>query len=232
MVYDEDSVTWSFVHNEYANDFNSVDDDMSTVVPDLEARDSANRNPYRTYLHRQFQPGDEINMNAQELRHFARRRQELAISEANEEARRRARDTECNWSTNSLAGSEGGHTVEYEMRIDWDREALDHHRGFVYKADHFTWTHRCGEHNCSWHWVSPTEVTVCQRCNSRYIYKYGIFNCTHRLVSDWWLDSPCDAWFYFCTVCKGFYSRKTHCCDRGCLDVYALKRDRLTRFQF
>ena len=92
--------------------------------------------------------------------------------------------------------------------------------------------HRCGEHNCSWHWVSPTEVTVCQRCNSRYIYKYGIFNCTHRLVSDWWLDPPCDAWFYFCTVCKGFYSRKTHCCDRGCLDVYALKRDRLTRSRF
>ena len=53
-VYDEDSVTLCSVHSEYADDLNSVDDDMSTVVPDLEARDSANRNPYRTYLHRQF----------------------------------------------------------------------------------------------------------------------------------------------------------------------------------
>ena len=61
-------------------------------------------------------------------------------------------DTESNWSTNSNAGGNDEMLrFDYPMRSMTEQsEDLDHHRGFEYEADHFTWTHKCGQRNCTW----------------------------------------------------------------------------------
>ena len=73
------------------------------------------------------------------------------------EARRREVDTESNWSTNAVVGRPGWN---WEYVQPWD-EAVEHDRwsGLEYRADHFTWTHKCDDRIiCRWSFVSQHEI--------------------------------------------------------------------------
>ena len=139
-------------------------------------------------------------MSSRELHEEALRRQAASIVASNEEARRRVWDTEDRWSTASVSGGDRGNLrLDYPMRdATAESENLDHHRDFVYKADHFIWTFKCHSHNCNWQLASQTETNYCQKCNSGGLYKYLTFTSTWRLVSEWYARSRCDQWFYLC----------------------------------
>ena len=149
------------------------------------------------------------------------------MSTANVEFRRRARDTESNWSTNAECPPHGNARV-YELNPRQDVHESTRWSGFDCKADHFTWTHRCDERTCSWSFVAQHDVHSCQACNSRWLSKYPTFNSSWKLVSQWYFTTPCDLWYRFCTQCKEFTDRQIHC-NRECVDVCALKMDRQSR---
>ena len=175
----------------------------------------SNRESAITFLHRNWVAGAAIDLNSRRLREVAFSRQETSMRTTNEEARRRARDTDPdNWSNAADPGGNDRHPWVDDLEVD-------HWEGFVYKADHFTWTHKCGQRNCKWQCVSQTEVNYCQKCHSSNMFKYPTFKCSWRVVS---------SWFYFCSACSKFSDRSIHC-ERECVDVYALKRDRQSRFR-
>ena len=145
----------------------------------------------------------------------------------NEEARRRARDTDSNWSTNTEYPLHGSHWVD-ELNPWEDDLGRDNWSGFVYKADQFTWKHKRSEPTCRWNFVGQTGFNRCLECGSRYVLKYPTFNSSCSLVSKLYMTTPCHHWFYFCTHCREFTDRKIHC-NRECVDVYALKMDRQSR---
>ena len=179
-----------------------------------------------------------------EVRMWGRIMQQNAEHEARYqyvEARRRQIDTESKWSTNAVVNEEGvppsrnwayqnwAHVLNAPSET-WD-EARERDRwcGLDYKAQHFTWTHKCfGRRNCSWSTVSQNEISYCGRCLSQWIRKYPTFNSTWRTISNWYFTSPCDRWYFFCTRCKEFSSDQSHC-GHECVDVRALKNDHGTR---
>ena len=143
------------------------------------------------------------------------------------EARRREVDTESNWSTNAVVGRPGWN---WEYVQPWD-EAVEHDRwsGLEYRADHFTWTHKCDDRIfCRLSFVSQHEIQRCGKCSSRSISKYPTFNSSWMIVSQWYFTTPCDRWFFFCTRCREFTNQWTHC-NEECIDVLALKVDRRSR---
>ena len=165
-------------------------------------------------------------MTSRELHEESLRRHSAHIVAANEETRRRMWDAENRWSTTSQAGGTRGFIREdYQMKLATAvNEDLDHHPDFVYKAHHFIWTFKCSMAYCNWQMASHTEMHRCQQCNATDPYKYLTFNSTWRQVSEWYVRSPCDQWFFFCSQCKQFLTR-SRCCGCECVDVYALKRD-------
>ena len=157
------------------------------------------------------------------------------------ESQRRDLDTASNWSTNAIVDQaivtpsrnwayQNWAPVFSSPEETWD-EARERDRwsGLDYKAQHFTWTHKCvGRDDCSWSTVSQHEVSYCGRCLSQWIRKYPTFNSTWRTTSSWYFNSPCDKRYFFCTRCKEFSSDHIHC-GHVCVDVLALKDDHSSR---
>ena len=157
------------------------------------------------------------------------------------ESQRRDLDTASNWSTNAIVDQaivtpsrnwayQNWAPVFSSPEETWD-EARERDRwsGLDYKAQHFTWTHKCyGRSNCKWFTVSQNEITYCGRCFSQWIRKYPTFNSSWRTISNYYFTTPCYEWYRFCTHCKEFTDEYEHC-GQECMDVLALKRDRQSR---
>ena len=105
----------SSLYSEYENEMEIFDDDWSTAPSEAQAQTSTefNRRAEAYIAHRIRPDQDEHWMNGRELTEAARRRWSDSVSEANEEARIRARDTEDRWSTNSVSGGDRGY-VRYD----------------------------------------------------------------------------------------------------------------------
>ena len=78
---------------------------------------------------------------------------------------------------------------------------------------------------------SQYEKTYCHKCNSTAVFKYPTFNSTWREISEWYMTSDFNHWFYYCTICHKFHN-SSYCCGCVCVDVYALKRGYQIRFRF
>ena len=105
------------------------------------------------------------------LRESSVRRWEAVVRQNNEEARRMAKDAQSNWSTNAECPPHGNPRV-YELDPRQDVHESTRWSGFEYRADHFTWTHRCYKETCNWNFVAQHDVLKCQAYNSRWMSKY------------------------------------------------------------
>ena len=128
------------------------------------------------------------------------------------DAQRKQIETDSNWSTNAMISEVGAPPSRNWAYQNWahvfnaptetwdEARERDRWSGLDYKAQHFTWTHKCfGRKNCNWSTVSQNEISYCGRCCSEWIRKYPTFNSTWRTISNWYFTSPCDRWYFFCT---------------------------------